>query len=297
MHAGPRPDPWLRGLARSAASRQPPGVHLLLAGVEMTPGFKTIWSSGESDLHAPSPAHDWSDDDLPRKVKYPGLWRIGRTRAAGSRFERSLHARRGILERHGHEPDDPEVEAAWTLAAFEIMHESPPSFADAFSISMDVATTKIAPMLDGLHWHVEITDAPVLWASDRPVMQWRPPSIRDRFEGVGYGDCDEIRMPLTPTAMLILERKASRSPRRVDSARFYRYNEDSALQCYEFVVCTPGRRERLARIPLASRRPAVRFHTAPGVQVAPDGTRSPMGDVIHKWIPLRSVDPLPPDEK
>ena len=31
-----------------------------------------------------------------RKVKYPGLWRIGRTHTVGSRFERSLDARRGI---------------------------------------------------------------------------------------------------------------------------------------------------------------------------------------------------------
>ena len=31
----------------------------------MTPGYKTIWSSGESDLRAPSPAHDSSDDDFP----------------------------------------------------------------------------------------------------------------------------------------------------------------------------------------------------------------------------------------
>ena len=31
----------------------------------MTPGYKTISSSGESDLRAPSPAHDSSDDDFP----------------------------------------------------------------------------------------------------------------------------------------------------------------------------------------------------------------------------------------
>jgi hypothetical protein len=42
------------------------------------------------------------EDNLPRQVKYPGLWRIGPTRTVGSRFERSLHPRPGIwCERAG----------------------------------------------------------------------------------------------------------------------------------------------------------------------------------------------------
>jgi hypothetical protein len=73
-------------------------------------------------------------------------------------------------------------------------------------------------------------------------------------------------------------------------ARFHHYNTDIALQCYEFVVCSPGRRARLHSALLAPSRPAVRFHTAPGVRGAPDGSRSPMGDVIHMRIPSRAVD-------
>ena len=200
--------------------------------------------------------------------------------------------RRFIHERHRHEPKDAEVEAAWTLATFELMDESPPSFDYAFSIALGVATTKLAPLLGELHWRVELADQPILWTSDRPVMPWRPPSPRDRFEGVGYGDCDEIRMPLSPAAMLILDRKASRSPIPVTPGRFHNFNSDIALQCYEFVVCSPGRRARLNKIHLASNRPAVRFHIAPGVRVAPDGTESPMGEIVHKWIPLRAIDPV-----
>jgi hypothetical protein len=109
---------------------------------------------------------------------------------------------------------------------------------------------------------------------------------------VGYGNADEIRMPLSPTAMFILRRRPSRNPRQlVEARRFHEYNADIALQCYEFVVCSPGRRSRLDKIPMAPNRPAVRFHTAPGGEVAPDGTQSPMGDVIQKWIPLRATDP------
>ena len=199
--------------------------------------------------------------------------------------------RRFIIERHGHTPNDVEVEAAWTLASFEVMQGLPPSFDEAFSVSMDIATTKLAPLLDGLHWRVEIADTPILWASDRPVMPWRPPSPKDSFEGVGYANSDEIRMPLTPVAMLVLQRRVSPSPVQVDARRFHHYNKDIALQCYEFIVCSPGRRARLDKVSLARNRPAVRFHTAPGVRVAPDGTRSPMGDVIQKWVPLRAIDP------
>jgi Protein of unknown function (DUF4238) len=199
--------------------------------------------------------------------------------------------RRFIIERHSHTPDDPEVEAAWNLAVFQIMHESPPSFDLAFSISMDVATTKIAPLLDGLHWRVESARAPVLWTCDRPVMPWRHPSPRDRFEAVGYGNSDEIRMPLSPTAMLILQRRPPQSPRlQVDVRRFHDYNADIARQCYEFVICSPGRRARLDKVYIAPNRAAVRFNTAPGTRVARDGTESPMGDVIHMWTPLRALD-------
>jgi hypothetical protein len=166
---------------------------------------------------------------------------------------------RFINERHGHTPEDAEVEAARTLATFE-MQEFVASFDTAFSVSMKNATTRMAPLLDGLHWRVETVDAPVLWTSDRPVMPWRPPSSRDRFEGVGYGNADEIRMPLSPAAMLILQRRASQSPVRVDKRRFHAYERDIALQCYEFVVCLPGRRARLDTESMAPNRPAVRFH-------------------------------------
>ena len=171
--------------------------------------------------------------------------------------------RKFIQERYHHTPDDAEVQAAWDLAAYLMLHESVPSFDQAFSISMGIATTTMAPLFDGLLWRVEITGAPVLWTSDRPVMPWRPPSPRDEFEGLGYANSDEIRMPLSPTAMLILRRHVSQSPARVSSRRFHEYNTDIALQCYEFVVCTPTRRARLDRTPMARSRPAVRFNTGP----------------------------------
>ena len=41
-----------------------------------------------------------------------------------------------IIERHGHKPEDPEVEAAWTLATYE-MKESVPSFDQAFHLDRE----------------------------------------------------------------------------------------------------------------------------------------------------------------
>jgi hypothetical protein len=200
--------------------------------------------------------------------------------------------RRFITERHGHTPEDPEVEAAWTLATYE-MQESVSSFEKAFSVAMENATIRMAPLLSGLHWRVETVDAPVLWTCDRPLMPWRPPSPEDRYRGLGYGNAEEVRMPLSPVAMLILRRQASVSPVQVDKRRFHEYNTDIALQCYEFVVCVPGRRGRLDNANIIRNRPAVRFHIGPGVEATGDGTHLPMGDVIQKWIPLRAIDPLP----
>lgn len=179
-----------------------------------------------------------------------------------------------ITERHGHTPEDPEVEAAWTLATYE-MQESVSSFEMAFSVAMENATIRMAPLLSGLHWRVETVDAPILWTCDRPLMPWRPPCLEDRYRGLGYGNAEEVRMPLSP-AMLILRRQASVSPVRVDQRRFHDYNADIALQCYEFVVCVPGRRGRLDNANIIRNRPAVRFHIGPGVQDTGDGT--PLAD-------------------
>jgi hypothetical protein len=198
-----------------------------------------------------------------------------------------------LLKRLRHDADDTEVEAAWSLTNYELSLGQP-TVDEAFSISMDIAVRQMAPLFENLHWRVETLDQPVLWTSDRPVMPWRPPTERDAFEGVGYGESDEVRMPLSPTAMLIAERSYSASPKRVSVSRFHDYNRDIARQCYEFIVCMPGRSSRLRNLPLADRRPAVRFDTGPGFRIAPDGTETPMNDVLHTWVPLRDAG-LPDD--
>ena len=70
--------------------------------------------------------------------------------------------RKFIIERHSHVPADAEVEAAWTLATYELQ-EAVASFETAFSVAIKIATTQMAPVLDGLHWRVETVDEPILW--------------------------------------------------------------------------------------------------------------------------------------
>lgn len=195
-------------------------------------------------------------------------------------------ARRFIQQHLRHDPEDIEVDAAWSLTNYEIS-QGIPTVDQAFSISMDIAVRQMAPMFENLHWRIERSEEPVLWTSDRAVMPWRPPSERDTYEGVGYGDADEIRMPLGPTAMLIAERAYSASPKKVPATRFHDYNRDIARQCYEFIICTPGRRARLEHTPLADRRAAIRFHMGPSVEITPDGTEVSGNDVIHTWVPIR----------
>jgi Protein of unknown function (DUF4238) len=194
-----------------------------------------------------------------------------------------------IRERHKHDPAQAEVEAAWNIAAYLLMQDDPPTFDDIFSISLGIGVNQTAPLLQGLHWRVDRTNEPILWTSDRPVMAWRPPSPRDSFEGVGYANCDEIRFPLSPTAMLVMSRTASISPRHVKPSIFHDYNDDIAAQCFEYVICHAGRAGRLGRIPMAPSRPAVQFNTGPGFRVDPDGSQSPMGDVLHTWSPIRAT--------
>ena len=189
----------------------------------------------------------------------------------------------------GADPGTQEVEGAWTLASFLADKGGLRSFDEAFSMSIDVALKSLEPLINALHWRVETVNEPVLWMSDRPVMPYRPPSDADDLQGVGYADCDEIRFPLSPSAMLVMTRRVPREGlARVSLHRFHDYNEDIAAQCHEYVACYPGRQERLKAVRLASHRPPVRFALGRGVRMAADGSGEPIGDIIQSWIPLRA---------
>lgn len=114
-----------------------------------------------------------------------------------------------------HDPDDTEVDAAWSLVNYELTFGQP-TVDEAFSISMDVAVRQMAPLFENLNWRVETVDQPVLWTSDRPVMPWRTPTERDSFEGSAMGSrprsaCRSARPPCSSRSGSI---RVARSPYR-----------------------------------------------------------------------------------
>jgi hypothetical protein len=53
-------------------------------------------------------------------------------------------------------------------------------------------------LLLGMHWSLEIARKPRLITSDAPLVLWRAPSFRDRFQGLGLLNADELRFPSAP---------------------------------------------------------------------------------------------------
>lgn len=189
----------------------------------------------------------------------------------------------------GFPPSDNEVEGAWTIAAFALRAGEPPSKDETISMLLNIAIRELAPRLTEYHWTVEHCRKPMLFTSDRPVMCWRPRSPRDKYEGIGIGNADEIRMPLTPYDLLVIRPVGvDRGIERVQPRRFERVNAAVASQCHEFIVATPSRTVELQLLPLAVHRPVLRFNVGPGVQVLPDGREEPIGDIVHAWVPTHA---------
>lgn len=201
--------------------------------------------------------------------------------------------RRFLAERHlRFPPSDAEVEGAWTLACVALNNGELPSRDETLAVSIDIAVGKLGPTLGRMHWSVEHCRKPMLLTSDRPVMSWRPPSPRDRYEGIGIETAHEVRLPLSPSELLVMRHADSGAALiEVQPRRFERVNRDVAAQCHEFVIATRRRARQPESVPLAAHRPVVRFHVGPGYQQRRDGITEPMGDIVHTWVPLRAVTP------
>jgi Protein of unknown function (DUF4238) len=186
-------------------------------------------------------------------------------------------------------PSDSEVEAAWSIAYVALRDGEPLSKDEVISMLLGIAIREIAPRLIRSRWTVEHCRKPMLFTSDRPVMYWRPRSPRDKYEGIGLENAEEIRMPLTPHDLLVFRPVGlDGGIEQVQPRRFERVNAAVASQCHEFVVAAPSRRRELQLLPIASHRPVLRFNMAPGVRVLADGREEPMGDVVHMWVPTHA---------
>ena len=138
-----------------------------------------------------------------------------------------------------------------------------------------------------MHWSLEIARKPGFIASDAPLVLWRRPSFRDRFEGFGLTNAEEARIPISPAMQLVLTHIERDPVRRVEPGRVLASNADLAYACYRVVVGHPGSERRLRLLDLPARRLVVRFDEKPGYRVGPNGAREPLGDVLHTWVPRR----------
>jgi len=186
-------------------------------------------------------------------------------------------------------PSDSEVDGAWTIAYATLNKGEPQTKDEVMAMLLDIAIRVLAPRLASFNWTVEHCHSPMLFTNDRPVMCWRPRSPRDRYEGVGLDNAEEIRMPLTPRDLLFIRPVGlDGGVERVQPRRFEQVNAAVSSQCHEFVIAAPGRIQELQLLPMAPHRPVLRFNMAPGVRALPDGRQEPMGDIVHTWVPVHA---------
>ncbi len=186
-------------------------------------------------------------------------------------------------------PSDREVEAAWTIAYVSLNRGEPLSKDEVVRMMLNLAIRRLGPQLERYKWTVQHCRKPMLFTSDRPVMCWRPRSIRDHYEGIGIGNAEEVRLPITPQDLLLIRRTGTDSGvEHIQPRRFERVNAGIASQCHEFVVATRNSAQTLEYLPLAPHRPVLRFDIGPGIRELPDGSHEPMEDVVHTWVPVHA---------
>jgi hypothetical protein len=185
-----------------------------------------------------------------------------------------------LRDRDGDEPDDNEVEAAWS-----IINGAPgiPTPELLHNVGVDVAVTQIAPRLETMNWTVHKFRKPVLISNDCPVHSWRRPTEEPQYGGIGIETADEVRFPLSPGALLVMDR-GSRGPTPQWSTRNPRaINTEIARQCDQFIFGTPRSRVAIDRLALSDRAPRLRFRMGDGYMSGPAGDDH-IGDVFHMYV-------------
>ena len=181
----------------------------------------------------------------------------------------------------GSEPDEAEVDAAWT---FVVGSPGIPTPDEVLKVAMHVAVDKSAPALEAMHWRVETFGKPALMTSDCPVTAWRRTNPGEPERGVGIGNADEVRFPLSPTALLVLTPTPVPASPQSPDRRFVEVNRETCRQCHQFVVATVQYKARLDNLQLAPRGPRLRFRSGPLYRRNAYGIDEPMGgDVIHMY--------------
>ncbi len=207
--------------------------------------------------------------------------------AAGQDITKALVAEYLEHVHLGFKPRDPEVVGAYEFVTD--MPQVPGAVAgEGFVRSMFSSVPLVVPLLLEMNWTLEVDRKSLLITSDMPLVLWRRPSFRDKFEGMGIESAEELRFPLDPRHQLVLSHRRRTPVARIPAQRARQCNEDMAAACYEFVVSNPRHLHVVELLPLSRKRPALRFNTAPLFLPQSDGTRRKTDDeVLHMWVPRR----------
>lgn len=146
------------------------------------------------------------------------------------------------------------------------------------------ATEQLGQVLLGKYWSLEVARKPRFLTSDAPLVAWHKPTPADRYRGIGFADAAEIRFPISSGHQLVLTDQRRPPVIRVEPGRVRQCNADIAAGCHKFIVGHPNHPRQLHEVPLADKRPTLRFNLGPGYRVHPDGTEEAMGEIFHMWV-------------
>jgi hypothetical protein len=171
----------------------------------------------------------------------------------------------------GADPDDAEVEAAWTFVS--VAPDAIPT-REALNLSMGIAVKDIAPRLQARSWTVRKFRRPALWTNDCPVHPWLRQGNDSRVGGIGIENADEVRFPLSPGALLVMTRPGEAA----SNASARSINAEICKQCQQFVVATQDAKEKLDNLAWSKPPPRLRFRLGDGYA---SGTGAYLGEVLH----------------
>lgn len=191
-------------------------------------------------------------------------WLGGRT------LSRELMAEYLEHQHLSHPPNKREVEGAFLFVSEHLKDTS--ALTPDFVMEMMLGSAAlIAERLLDLIWAIETDRRRGFITSDVPVIPWRKPSVRDRFEGLGVANAEEVRFPLDPGKQLVLSRRNRPQRIAVEVHRVRRSNTDIAGACHRFIVGSPMSRKQIEAQRLHFLAPVVRFNVGPMFVEGPDG--------------------------
>lgn len=123
-----------------------------------------------------------------------------------------------------------------------------------------------------MNWTVHKFRGAPLISSDSPVHSWRRPTQDPEPRGVGIETADEVRFPLSPSALLVMDRGPRRSSTPQWSTRKPRpINTEIAHRCHQFIFGTRQSTIAIDQLTLSDWPPRLRF-------------RMVGNDVVHMYV-------------